>query len=132
MKGADDRRMQEAKEPERFDAVVCCVGTYHDPNLPDVKGMKTFPGRQLHCHNYRNASSFAMEAVLVVGASFSGSCFIAGSSSQGDRLHCSSIGCVSQSQNLKAMRQICRPSLCAVGDEIARLIADVAKVVYQV
>jgi cation diffusion facilitator CzcD-associated flavoprotein CzcO len=57
---------------EEFDAVVCCVGTYHDPNLPDVKGMAAFPGRQLHCHNYRHNASFKGETVLVVGASFSG------------------------------------------------------------
>ncbi|KAK9815265.1 hypothetical protein WJX72_000885 [[Myrmecia] bisecta] len=55
-----------------FDAVVSCIGNYSEPNLPDVDGMEAFPGRQLHCHNYRRPDAFAGQTVLVVGASFSG------------------------------------------------------------
>jgi cation diffusion facilitator CzcD-associated flavoprotein CzcO len=64
--------LQGGIKTEKFDAVVCCVGIYHDPNLPQVTGMENFPGKQLHCHNYRRNKSFKGEAVLVVGASFSG------------------------------------------------------------
>jgi len=69
---AEKELLQGEVNTERFDAVVCCVGTYHDPNVPQVEGMVCFPGRQLHCHNYRHNTSFKDEAVLVVGASFSG------------------------------------------------------------
>jgi hypothetical protein len=34
--------------------------------------MDSFPGMQLHCHNYRHAELFQGKRVLVVGASFSG------------------------------------------------------------
>ncbi|DBA97633.1 TPA: Flavin-containing monooxygenase FMO GS-OX5 [Trebouxia sp. C0006] len=55
-----------------FDAVVVCVGNYHQPNLPQVKGMDDFTGLQMHAHNYRSSSMFAGMRVIVVGASFSG------------------------------------------------------------
>ena len=58
-----------------FDAVVVCVGNYHQPNLPEVKGMDDFPGLQMHAHNYRSADMFAEQRVIIVGASFSGDCF---------------------------------------------------------
>ena len=60
------------KELDDYDAVCCCVGTYYQPNLPDVPGLLEFPGRQLHCHNFRRSDSFKGQRVLVVGASFSG------------------------------------------------------------
>ncbi len=55
-----------------YNAVVSAVGNYHEPNLPDVVGIDTYPGEQLHCHNYRSNDRFAGKTVLVVGASFSG------------------------------------------------------------
>ena len=55
-----------------FDAAVCCVGNYAEPNLPQVAGMDAFPGLQMHCHNFRTAARFTGLHVLVVGASFSG------------------------------------------------------------
>ncbi len=57
-----------------FDAVVVCVGNYHQPNLPEIKGMDDFRGLQMHAHNYRSSSMFAGMRVIVVGASFSGAC----------------------------------------------------------
>jgi hypothetical protein len=56
----------------RFDAVAVCVGTFSEPRLPAVEGMGSWPGRQLHCHNYRGPEAFAGQRVVVVGASFSG------------------------------------------------------------
>jgi cation diffusion facilitator CzcD-associated flavoprotein CzcO len=44
---------------------------------PEVEGMRSFPGLQLHCHNYRHTHPFAGMRVLVVGASFSGSTTLA-------------------------------------------------------
>ncbi len=58
-----------------FDAVVVCVGNYHQPNLPEIKGMDDFRGLQMHAHNYRSSSMFAGMRVIVVGASFSGACY---------------------------------------------------------
>lgn len=55
-----------------FDAVVVCVGNYHQPNLPDVTGIDDFPKLQIHAHNYRNPAMFEGQVVIVVGASFSG------------------------------------------------------------
>lgn len=55
-----------------FDAVVVCIGNYHQPNLPDVKGIDDFPGLQMHAHNYRNPAMFEGQVVIAVGASFSG------------------------------------------------------------
>lgn len=55
-----------------FDSVVVCVGNYHQPNLPDIKGIDDFRGLQMHAHNYRSNSMFAGMRVIVVGASFSG------------------------------------------------------------
>ena len=56
----------------QFDAVVVCVGNYHQPNLPDVRGIDDFPGLQMHAHNYRSAGMFKGQVVVIVGASFSG------------------------------------------------------------
>jgi len=58
-----------------FDAVVVCVGNYHQPNLPEIKGMDDFKGLQMHAHNYRSSSMFADMQVIIVGASFSGACY---------------------------------------------------------
>lgn len=55
-----------------FDAVVSCVGNYSDPNVPEISGMDSFPGQQLHVHNFRRDDAFPGKSVLVVGASFSG------------------------------------------------------------
>ncbi len=45
---------------------------HSEPNVPDLPGMDAFPGRQLHCHNFRTPAAFTGETVMVVGASFSG------------------------------------------------------------
>ena len=67
---ADGHASQQSHH--EFDAVVVCVGNYHQPNLPDVKGIDDFPGLQMHAHNYRSAAMFTRQTVIVVGASFSG------------------------------------------------------------
>lgn len=55
-----------------FDAVVVCNGHYSEPNLPDVPGADTWPGLQMHSHNYRVPEQFAGQVVVIVGASNSG------------------------------------------------------------
>lgn len=71
LSGCTDGHASERSHHE-FDAVVACVGNYHQPNLPDVKGIDDFPGLQMHAHNYRSAAMFTSQTVIVVGASFSG------------------------------------------------------------
>lgn len=39
---------------------------------PEIEGMDSFPGLQMHCHNFRHNEPFRDQRVLVVGASFSG------------------------------------------------------------
>ena len=46
---------------------LCCM-------QPDIPGIDSFPGKQLHCHNFRHNEPFRGERILVVGASFSGEC----------------------------------------------------------
>lgn len=48
-------------------ALLHCLGA-----LLQVPGMASWPGLQLHSHNYRSSQPFAGKRVLVVGASFSG------------------------------------------------------------
>ena len=55
-----------------FDAVVSATGNYSDPRMPDLQGMQSFPGAQMHSHSYRHREQFAGQSVLVLGASFSG------------------------------------------------------------
>ena len=57
---------------ECFDAIICVTGNYHEPNLPDLPGIHTYPGDQLHCHNFRSNASYVGKTVLIVGAAFSG------------------------------------------------------------
>ena len=51
---------------------ICRPSRHNRCVQPDVAGMDSFPGRQLHCHNFRHNEAFRDQRVLVVGASFSG------------------------------------------------------------
>jgi cation diffusion facilitator CzcD-associated flavoprotein CzcO len=44
---------------QEYDAVVICNGHNSEPSLPNIKGMKVFPGFQIHSHNYREPDQFA-------------------------------------------------------------------------
>ena len=68
----DDSSSGQQEQEQVFDAVVSCIGNYHEPNLPDVAGMDDFPGFQMHAHNYRTNAMFASKRVIVVGSSVSG------------------------------------------------------------
>jgi len=43
----------EKEEEEEFDYVMICTGHHNSPRLPNYQGMKTFPGKQMHSHFYR-------------------------------------------------------------------------------
>ncbi|KAK9812425.1 hypothetical protein WJX73_009801 [Symbiochloris irregularis] len=54
------------------DAVLVCNGHYRDPMVPAIPGRHTFPGQQLHTHNYRSNEAFTGKRVCVIGAMASG------------------------------------------------------------
>jgi trimethylamine monooxygenase len=54
-----------------FDHVIASCGHFSTPNVPDFEGVRTFPGRVLHSHDFRSADEFAGKRVLCVGSSYS-------------------------------------------------------------
>lgn len=57
---------------EQFDAVMVCNGHYHTPLNPQIPGIDTFKGDQVHSHDYRKPDPFKGKSVVVIGAGPSG------------------------------------------------------------
>nr|QWJ73361.1 aliphatic glucosinolate S-oxygenase 2-1 [Isatis tinctoria] len=57
---------------EVFDAVVVCSGHFTEPYVARVPGIKAWPGKQIHSHNYRVPGPFKNEVVVVIGNFASG------------------------------------------------------------
>lgn len=57
-------------------AVVNATGTWDRPYWPSYPGRADFAGRQLHTHDFTDASDFAGERVLVVGGGTSAAQFL--------------------------------------------------------
>ncbi|KAK7584095.1 hypothetical protein V9T40_005058 [Parthenolecanium corni] len=55
-----------------FDAVVICIGNYSNSVYPNVKGMESFEGIQIHSHDYKEPLIFRNKNVVVIGAGPSG------------------------------------------------------------
>ncbi|GLJ12945.1 hypothetical protein SUGI_0201290 [Cryptomeria japonica] len=55
-----------------FDGVVVCNGHYTQPRIAQIPGMHTWPGKQIHSHNYRVPDPFYNEVVVIIGNSQSG------------------------------------------------------------
>ncbi|XP_027106488.1 flavin-containing monooxygenase FMO GS-OX5-like [Coffea arabica] len=53
---------------EIFEAVVVCNGHYTIPKVADLPGIKSWPGKQIHSHNYRVPEPFRDQVVIVIGA----------------------------------------------------------------
>ncbi|XP_063406050.1 trimethylamine monooxygenase-like [Mytilus trossulus] len=51
-----------------FTHVIVAVGIYNSPDKPYFEGIETFPGRIIHSHDFRDATQFKGQRVLVVGA----------------------------------------------------------------
>ena len=51
--------------------VINATGTWATPYIPDYPGASRFKGRQLHTRDYRQASDFAGQRVLIVGGGIS-------------------------------------------------------------
>ena len=54
-----------------FDYLVVATGHFSVPYIPEYKGMKSFPGRILHGHDFRDAEEFRNKDVIVLGSSYS-------------------------------------------------------------
>ncbi|KAL2511476.1 Flavin-containing monooxygenase FMO GS-OX-like 3 [Abeliophyllum distichum] len=52
---------------EAFDAVVVCNGHHTRPRIADIPGIKKWPGKQIHSHNYRVPETFLDQVVVVIG-----------------------------------------------------------------
>ncbi|CAH8389062.1 unnamed protein product [Eruca vesicaria subsp. sativa] len=57
---------------ENFDAVVVCNGHFTEPRLANIPGIDSWPGKQIHSHNYRIPDSFKDQVVVVIGSQSSG------------------------------------------------------------
>lgn len=67
------KNLEENKDlpVERFDYVIVATGHFSVPNVPSFPGIDQFPGRIMHSHDFRNASQFKDQTLLVVGSSYS-------------------------------------------------------------
>ena len=61
----------EIDPDEKFDYVLVASGHYSVPNVPEFPGIDRFPGRVMHAHDFRDASEFKGQRLLLVGASYS-------------------------------------------------------------
>lgn len=66
-----DARDGGPQQTEQFDHVIVATGHFSTPNVPDYPGFRTFPGRIMHSHDFRDAGEFAGKDLLVVGGSYS-------------------------------------------------------------
>lgn len=66
-------RLSIETDRETFAArgLINATGTWQSPYIPDYPGRELFAGRQLHTHDYRAASEFTGQHVLVVGGGIS-------------------------------------------------------------
>ena len=56
---------------ELFDQVIVASGHFSTPQVPEFEGIKTFNGRVMHAHDFRDALEFKGKDVLIVGRSYS-------------------------------------------------------------
>ncbi|KAK8711188.1 hypothetical protein V6N13_146479 [Hibiscus sabdariffa] len=56
----------ESKE-ELFEAVVICTGKETEPNISEFPGRDSWPGLQIHSHNYRTPEQFENKVVVLIG-----------------------------------------------------------------
>ncbi|XP_028762534.1 flavin-containing monooxygenase FMO GS-OX-like 2 [Neltuma alba] len=57
---------------EIYDALVVCNGHFTQPRVAHIPGIKVWPGKQIHGHNYRTPEPFQDEVVVVIGFASSG------------------------------------------------------------
>lgn len=52
--------------------VKLIIRRFSKPNIPEISGIETFPGKVLHSRAYRIPDNFTNETVIVLGAGNSG------------------------------------------------------------
>ncbi|XP_039008132.1 flavin-containing monooxygenase FMO GS-OX-like 3 isoform X1 [Hibiscus syriacus] len=52
---------------EVFEAVVICNGKHTEPKVAEFSGRDTWPGLQMHSHNYRTPEQFENKIVVLIG-----------------------------------------------------------------
>lgn len=67
----DRFRVETDRETFSARGVVNATGTWETPYIPDYSGRERFRGRQLHTRDYRTASEFAGQHVVIVGGGIS-------------------------------------------------------------
>lgn len=56
---------------EIFDAIVVCNGHYSQPRIAQIPGIETWPGKQIHSHNFRVPEPFRDQVVILIGSAAS-------------------------------------------------------------
>ncbi|VVB06066.1 unnamed protein product [Arabis nemorensis] len=56
---------------EIYDALVVCNGHYIEPRLAQIPGISSWPGKEMHSHNYRLPEPFKDQVVVIIGNSSS-------------------------------------------------------------
>ena len=64
-------KIENKTSKENFDYLVVSTGHFSVPFIPEYEGMKSFPGRILHGHDFRDAEEFRGKDVVVLGSSYS-------------------------------------------------------------
>ncbi|KAJ4954938.1 hypothetical protein NE237_011721 [Protea cynaroides] len=57
---------------EVYDGVVICNGHFTEPRIAEIPGIDSWPGKQMHSHNYRVPDPFRDQVVVLIGSSSSG------------------------------------------------------------
>ncbi|KAJ7944767.1 Flavin-containing monooxygenase [Quillaja saponaria] len=56
---------------EIYDAVVVSNGHFTEPRIADIPGINSWPGKQMHSHNYRIPAPFRDQVVILIGSAAS-------------------------------------------------------------
>ena len=64
-------RVKDRMYTEQFDNVIVANGHFSTPNVPEFEGIRSFNGRVMHAHDFRDALEFKDKDVLIVGRSYS-------------------------------------------------------------
>ena len=64
-------RVKDRMYTEEFDHAIVASGHFSTPNVPEFDGIKSFNGRVMHAHDFRDALEFKGQHVLIVGRSYS-------------------------------------------------------------
>ncbi|CAH2048038.1 unnamed protein product [Thlaspi arvense] len=62
---------EKLRRDEIYDAVVVCNGHYIEPRLAEIPGISSWPGKEMHSHNYRIPEPFKDQVVVLIGNSAS-------------------------------------------------------------